>query len=105
NWKPHSSNPYRLAHGSCTRSISSFGKSATFCDSKYRLIGADAMVSGKNIMQALVLHQKGKPLVLEQRPVPQPGPGQVLLRVLACAVCRTDLHVVDGDLPDPNLPL
>jgi len=56
-------------------------------------------------MQALVLHQKGKPLALEQRPVPQPGPGQVLLRVLACAVCRTDLHVVDGDLPDPNLPL
>ena len=36
---------------------------------------------------------------------PEPGPGQVLLEVLACAVCRTDLHIVDGELPDPKLPL
>jgi propanol-preferring alcohol dehydrogenase len=40
-----------------------------------------------------------------ERPVPNPGPGQVLVRVTACAVCRTDLHVVDGELSDPKLPL
>src|SRR5206468_997433 len=38
-------------------------------------------------------------------PRPEPGPDQVLIRVEACAVCRTDLHVVDGELPDPKLPL
>jgi alcohol dehydrogenase, propanol-preferring len=41
----------------------------------------------------------GKPLVLRDTPVPQPGPGELLLRVLACGVCRTDLHVTEGDLP------
>jgi len=56
-------------------------------------------------MQAMVLHRCGEPLRLEQRPDPQPGPGEVRLRVLACAVCRTDLHVVDGELPQPRLPL
>ncbi|MGA9521768.1 MAG: zinc-dependent alcohol dehydrogenase family protein [Myxococcaceae bacterium] len=56
-------------------------------------------------MRAAVLHKPGEPLRLEQRDVPAPGPGQVLLRVHACAVCRTDLHVVDGELPDPKLPL
>ena len=40
-----------------------------------------------------------------RRPRPRPGPGQVLLRVLACGVCRTDLHIVDGELPEPKLPL
>jgi alcohol dehydrogenase, propanol-preferring len=56
-------------------------------------------------MRAMVLHQKREPLRLEDRPVPEPGPGQVLLRVRACAVCRTDLHVIDGELPRPKLPL
>jgi len=56
-------------------------------------------------MQVMVLHRCGEPLRLEQRPCPQPGPGEVRLRVLACAVCRTDLHVVDGELPQPRLPL
>ena len=42
---------------------------------------------------------------LRDLPVPEPGPGQVLLRVHACGVCRTDLHVVDGELPGPKLPL
>jgi len=46
-----------------------------------------------------------KPLVARQLPVPEPGPDQVLVRVAACAVCRTDLHVVDGDLAEPKLPL
>ena len=41
----------------------------------------------------------------EERPTPEPGPGQVLVRVAACGVCRTDLHVVDGDLTEPVLPL
>jgi propanol-preferring alcohol dehydrogenase len=56
-------------------------------------------------MRAMVLHAQGEPLRLEQLPVPQPGAGQVLLRVHACGVCRTDLHVVDGDLCEPKLPL
>jgi alcohol dehydrogenase, propanol-preferring len=49
-------------------------------------------------MRAMVLTSPGQPLKLEFRGIPSPGPGQVLLKVLACAVCRTDLHVVDGDL-------
>lgn len=51
------------------------------------------------------LHRLGDPLVFEQIVVPDPGPGQVLLKVRACGVCRTDLHVVDGDLPLTRLPL
>jgi propanol-preferring alcohol dehydrogenase len=56
-------------------------------------------------MKAMVLRQPGQPLQLEERPDPVPGPGEVRLRVAACAVCRTDLHVVDGELPGPKLPL
>lgn len=56
-------------------------------------------------MRAMVLDAPGKPLRLEDRPVPDPGPGQLLIQVSACAVCRTDLHVVDGELPRPKLPL
>lgn len=50
-------------------------------------------------MRAMVLDKPGTPLVERERPDPRPGAGEVRLRVLACAVCRTDLHVVDGDLP------
>jgi alcohol dehydrogenase, propanol-preferring len=53
----------------------------------------------------MVLDQQREPLRLEELPDPRPGPGQVLLRVHACGVCRTDLHVVDGDLHEPKLPL
>ena len=56
-------------------------------------------------MKAMVLHAPRQPLVLEQRPDPVAGPGEIVVRVEACAVCRTDLHVVDGDLTEPNLPL
>jgi propanol-preferring alcohol dehydrogenase len=56
-------------------------------------------------MLALRLHRPGEPLRPDEVEVPRPGPGQVLLRVLACAVCRTDLHVVDGELAEPSLPL
>ena len=56
-------------------------------------------------MRAMVLNAAGRPLELIERAAPTPGPGQVLLRVRACAVCRTDLHVVDGELSSPKLPL
>lgn len=56
-------------------------------------------------MQAMLLEQPGKPLRLQHIPRPEPKPGQVLVRVRACGVCRTDLHVVDGELPNPKLPL
>ncbi|HSV85258.1 MAG TPA: zinc-dependent alcohol dehydrogenase family protein [Levilinea sp.] len=56
-------------------------------------------------MKAMILAQPGLPLTLEDLPIPTPGPGQLLLRVLACGVCRTDLHVYDGDLHSPRLPL
>jgi alcohol dehydrogenase, propanol-preferring len=56
-------------------------------------------------MRAMVLSAQREPLELRELPVPEPGPGQVRLRVLACAVCRTDLHVLDGELPHPKLPL
>lgn len=45
------------------------------------------------------------PLILEERTIPQPGPGEVLVRVKVCGVCRTDLHVVEGELPDIKLPV
>ncbi len=50
-------------------------------------------------MRAMVLEHPGRPLALRCLAVPEPGPGQIRLRVAACAVCRTDLHVVDGELP------
>jgi alcohol dehydrogenase, propanol-preferring len=56
-------------------------------------------------VRAMVLHAPREPLRLEDVPAPEAGPGQVLLRVSACGVCRTDLHVVDGELPRPKLPL
>jgi propanol-preferring alcohol dehydrogenase len=56
-------------------------------------------------MRAMTLHRIGAPLVLEERATPAPGPGQLLIRVEACGVCRTDLHVVDGELPDQRLPI
>ncbi len=56
-------------------------------------------------MRAMILETPGAPLRAAEVAVPEPGAGQVLLRVHCCAVCRTDLHVVDGELPDPKLPL
>ncbi len=56
-------------------------------------------------MRAMILERPGAPLQPVEREVPRPGLGQILLKVRACGVCRTDLHVVDGDLPDPKLPL
>jgi len=56
-------------------------------------------------MHAMVLQKPGTSLVYRKLPVPKPGPDQVLIKVRACGVCRTDLHVVDGELPDPKLPI
>jgi alcohol dehydrogenase, propanol-preferring len=53
----------------------------------------------------MILDVPGEPLRVAEMPVPEPGEGQLLLRVHCCAVCRTDLHVVDGELPHPKLPL
>ena len=53
----------------------------------------------------MILRTSGEPLQMAMVAVSEPGPEQVLLRVHACAVCRTDLHVVDGELPNPKLPL
>lgn len=56
-------------------------------------------------MDAMMLHAPRTALVPERRPLPQPGPGEVRIAVRACAVCRTDLHVVDGELPMTRLPV
>ena len=53
-------------------------------------------------MRGMVFERAGTPLSLKQRPVPSPGADQVLVRVGACGVCRTDLHVVDGELSEPK---
>ncbi|PYO34845.1 MAG: alcohol dehydrogenase [Gemmatimonadetes bacterium] len=56
-------------------------------------------------MRAMLLDGPRRPLRLADLPEPEPGPGQILIAVTACGVCRTDLHVANGDLPDPKLPL
>lgn len=56
-------------------------------------------------MKAMVFEKVGRELSLRELPLPEPGAGHVRVRVLACAVCRTDLHVVDGELTEPKLPL
>lgn len=53
----------------------------------------------------MVLRRIGDPLVLEERPIPEPADGEIRIRIEACAVCRTDLHLVDGELEDPKLPI
>ena len=56
-------------------------------------------------MHAMALHARGGPLILEKRPDPVPGAGEIRVRVEACAVCRTDLHVIDGELPHIHFPI
>lgn len=56
-------------------------------------------------MRAMVLREAGQELELEDRPAPEPGAGEVRIDVRACGVCRTDLHIVDGELTEPKLPL
>lgn len=57
------------------------------------------------MMRAMVFHGVGQPLQLQQLPLPTPHPDQVLIRVAACGICRTDLHIIDGELDQPSLPL
>lgn len=59
----------------------------------------------EGMMKAMVLEAPGTPLVMRERPIPEPGAGQVLIAVHACGVCRTDLHVVDNELPDIPYPI
>jgi propanol-preferring alcohol dehydrogenase len=61
--------------------------------------------SPPSTMLAMVLDQPGQPLTLKTLPRPAPAGGQVLVKVLACGVCRTDLHILDGELTQPKLPL
>jgi len=56
-------------------------------------------------MNAMVLKKIGTALEWTEIPDPQPGPGEIRVKVAACGVCRTDLHVVDGELPDPKVPI
>lgn len=56
-------------------------------------------------MRAMILEEVGHPLVLRHIPCPNPKPFEVLIKTTACGVCRTDLHIVDGELPHPKLPL
>jgi len=56
-------------------------------------------------MRAMTLRARGAPLEMVERPRPTPEPGEILMRVEACGVCRTDLHVVDRELPDQRLPI
>jgi alcohol dehydrogenase, propanol-preferring len=56
-------------------------------------------------MRAMLFEKAGQPLRWAELPVPQAGPGQVMIRVRACAVCRTDLHIADGELKQPKLPV
>jgi propanol-preferring alcohol dehydrogenase len=57
------------------------------------------------VMRAMVLEEPRTPLVMRERPMPVPAPGEILVEIAACGVCRTDLHVVDGELPNPKLPV
>ncbi len=56
-------------------------------------------------MHAMILERAGAPLKFKQIPKPEPATGQVLVKIKACGVCRTDLHIIDGELPSPKLPL
>ena len=56
-------------------------------------------------MRAMVLTEQGSPLQLQDIPIPEAGEGELLIRISSCGICRTDLHVLDGDLKEPVLPL
>src|ERR1700694_900329 len=63
------------------------------------------ILAKESVMQATVLEAPGAPLILRERPDPTPGPGEVRIKVTACGVCRTKLHVVDGELPNIVYPI
>ncbi len=61
--------------------------------------------STSKLMRAMIFEGAQKPLRMIERPVPEPSLGQILVKIHACAVCRTDLHLIDGELPNPALPV
>jgi propanol-preferring alcohol dehydrogenase len=63
------------------------------------------MAEAKSMMHAMVLDRPHTPLAMRERSLPQPAAGEILIEIEACGVCRTDLHVVDGELPHPKLPI
>jgi propanol-preferring alcohol dehydrogenase len=65
----------------------------------------EVLLNGCLSMHAMVLRARGRPLILEERPDPVPGAGEIRIRVEACAVCRTDLHLIDGELPHVRYPI
>ena len=65
----------------------------------------DLAPTKETAMHAMMLNTLRTPLVWTEAPDRRPGPGQIRIQVLACGVCRTDLHVVDGELPDPLTPI
>ena len=67
--------------------------------------GNDKKIVIPETMRGMVLERTGQPLVMRTLPVPQPAAHQVLAKVIACGVCRTDLHIIDGELPALKLPL
>src|SRR5262249_55930542 len=71
-------------------------------DSRYRSLVSDR---GEIVARAMVLDAPGLPLRLAEIDVPAPGPEQVRIAVKTCSLCRTDLHVVDGELTEPKLPI
>src|SRR5690242_20256645 len=72
---------------------------------RYHLVGSRRALLTERLMRAQVLTGTKRALAAADLPRPCPGPHQLLIAVKACAVCRTDLRVVDGELPDPKLPL
>jgi alcohol dehydrogenase, propanol-preferring len=68
-------------------------------------IGGSVALRSEWFMRAMVLNKVRTPLVFEDLPDPRPGAGEIRVKVAACGVCRTDLHVVDGELPNPKLPI
>jgi propanol-preferring alcohol dehydrogenase len=69
------------------------------------LAGNDKIKAMPGTMRGMVLEGTGQPLVLKTLPVPQPADRQVLAKVIACGICRTDLHIIDGELPAAKFPL
>jgi D-arabinose 1-dehydrogenase-like Zn-dependent alcohol dehydrogenase len=65
---------------------------------------SDGRLGMATTMKAAVVHEFGRPLRIEDVPVPEPGPDQILVKVEACGVCHTDLHAADGDWPVKPTP-
>src|SRR5689334_18408896 len=69
------------------------------------MLGSAAGQTRTRPMRAMMLSEIGRPLRLIERPTPAPAAGELLIEVEACGVCRTDLHLVDGELRNPRLPV